>query len=60
MIIDLLNILEADEGREPLLSLLSEIFCTILLEEFFKLIIISSQILVTDPVQIIRALKLLN
>ena len=60
MIIDLLDVLEADEGREPQLCLLSEILRAILLEEFFKLIIISCQILIADPMQVIGALKLLN
>ena len=60
MTVDFLYILEANQGRKPNLRFLCEILCTHILEEYLKFIVVSSQIFVTDPVQIILALELFD
>jgi len=60
MAVNFLNVLETYKLGKPSLSLLCEIFRTCILEEFLKLVIVTSQVLIADPMQIILAFELLD
>ena len=60
VVVDLFNVLETLQRCKPNLRLLCEEFLASLLEVVFKLVVVTSQVFIADPVVITGALELLD